>query len=65
MQNPLNLGPLIFVVKSIFVRDLRETYQYADCVRNGILVKCPGVYLWGRKETRSWMKTNILSGSNF
>jgi pimeloyl-ACP methyl ester carboxylesterase len=47
------------------VRDLRETYQYADCVRNGIPEKCPGVYLWGGQETRSWMKTNIFGASNF
>lgn len=47
------------------VRDLRESYFYSNCTRGGQLIKCPGVYLWGGQETRSWMKTNVLGGSSF
>jgi pimeloyl-ACP methyl ester carboxylesterase len=47
------------------VRDLRESYLYSGCTRAGQAIQCPGVYLWGGQETRSWMKTNALGGSSF
>lgn len=47
------------------VRDLRESYLYSGCTRGGQAIQCPGVYLWGGQETRSWMKTNALGGSSF
>ena len=47
------------------VRDLRESYLFSGCTRGGQSIQCPGVYLWGGQETRSWMKTNALGGSSF
>jgi pimeloyl-ACP methyl ester carboxylesterase len=47
------------------VRDLRESYFYSNCTRGGQAIQCPGVYLWGGQETRTWMKTNALGGSSF
>ncbi|WP_305952105.1 T9SS type A sorting domain-containing protein [Emticicia oligotrophica] len=47
------------------VRDLRESYTFAGCTRNGQSIQCPGVYLWGGQENKAWMKTNALGQSNF
>ena len=47
------------------VRDLRESYFYSSCTRAGQAIQCPGVYLWGGQETRTWMKTNALGGSSY
>jgi pimeloyl-ACP methyl ester carboxylesterase len=45
------------------VRDLRESYLYSNCINP--TGPCPGVYLWGGQETRTWLKTNALGGSDF
>lgn len=47
------------------VRDLRDSYFYSNCTRDGQPIKCPGVYLWGGQESRTWMRTNALGGSSF
>lgn len=47
------------------VRDLRESYVYSSCTRAGQKISCPGVYLFGGQETKSWMITNIYGGSGF
>lgn len=47
------------------VRDLRESYIYSNCTRNGVPIQCPGVYLWGGQEKSSWMVTDIFGLSGY
>ena len=61
-----NLGYIFgYDENSEAVRDLKESYSFSSCQRNGVPIPCPGVYLWGGQETKTWMKTNAFGDSRF